>query len=108
MAEDIYIATHSFTTYYEGRRVMIRRGRTRVRLGHPLIEMHPEYFKPIDVHYDVEMATAGPGERRGDSVPPEPPRPDGIRHLGGGWYETPDGERHQGREAAVAHMDQEG
>lgn len=24
--------------------------------------------------------------------------------LGGGWYETPDGERHRGQDAALAHL----
>lgn len=40
-------------------------GRTRVRASHPLAKAIPGAFDPMDVQYDVEEATASPGERRG-------------------------------------------
>ena len=36
----------------------------RVREGHWLLEKYPELFEPIRVQYDVEQATAAPGETR--------------------------------------------
>lgn len=42
------------------------RGITRVRAVHPLARAVPDAFKPVDVHYDVEQATAAPGEKRGE------------------------------------------
>ena len=44
-------------------------GVTRVREGHELLKQYPHLFDPVDdapVHYDVEAATQGPGEKRGD------------------------------------------
>lgn len=64
MADGIYIATRSFKTYVDGKRTMVRKGVTRVREGHELLRENPERFKPIDVHYDVEQATAAPAEKR--------------------------------------------
>jgi hypothetical protein len=37
---------------------------TYVREGHWLLEKYPELFRPVRVQYDVEQATAAPGERR--------------------------------------------
>lgn len=34
------------------------------REGHPIVVAHPELFKPVRVSYDVEQATAAPGELR--------------------------------------------
>jgi len=64
MADGIYIATNSFATHVDGKRVMVRKGVTRVREGHPLLKDNPDRFKPIDVQYDVEQATKAPGEKR--------------------------------------------
>lgn len=102
MAE-LYVARETFTAVIEGRQEMVRKGRDLVRAGHPLLKQYPTMFKPARVRFDVEQATASPGEKRGD-------RPRGTdadpfpRHVGGGWYETPDGERHHGRDDALDHM----
>ena len=48
-----------------GAPVEFRRGITRVREGHPVALKWPEFFKPIDVHYELEDTTANPGEQRG-------------------------------------------
>ncbi|MGH8304879.1 MAG: E3 binding domain-containing protein [Steroidobacteraceae bacterium] len=44
----------------------VRKGITRVREGHLLIQHNPQYFDPVNeqVHYDVETATKAPGEKR--------------------------------------------
>lgn len=42
----------------------------RVRAGHSLLREQGSFFEPVDttVQYDVEQATAAPGERRGERV----------------------------------------
>jgi hypothetical protein len=76
-----------------------------------MLEMFPEAFREMEPDYprerQVEQATAGPGEKRTTIFPPEPPRPEGLRHVGGGVFETPDGERFRGRADALAHMNPE-
>lgn len=61
---DIYVATRSAVIHTKDGRVQVRKGVTRVRAGHPLLEGREDMFKPIDVHFDVEQATAAPGETR--------------------------------------------
>jgi hypothetical protein len=100
MPGDIYIATASFVAAVDGKRVTVRRDITRVREGHPLLKRREHMFRLIDAHYEVEQATKAPGEKRGDSPTKTYPH-----HVGAGWFETPDGERHRGREAAQAHME---
>ncbi len=64
---DILIATESFfTTLTDGRQVDVVKGVTRVRDGHELARTHPQYFRPIDVHYELEDTTAEPGRKRGE------------------------------------------
>jgi hypothetical protein len=63
--EEILIAVDSGAVTVEGREYIVHKGITRVRAAHPLAKAMPDLFKPIDVHYDVEQATAAPGEKRG-------------------------------------------
>lgn len=42
---------------------VVRAGET-VREGHPLLRSNPDKFEPFTVTYEVEQATAGPGEKR--------------------------------------------
>jgi len=65
MAGEILIATQTFSTTIDGEEFTVHAGRTRVRAGHPLIAANPGYFRAIDAHYDIEQATAAPGEKRG-------------------------------------------
>jgi hypothetical protein len=63
---DIYVAKTSFHCEVDGERLFVTAGE-RVRNGHALLRAQPENFEPVDttVHYDVEQATAAPGEKRG-------------------------------------------
>jgi hypothetical protein len=64
---DVYIAKESGSAEVDGRTLTFTKGITRVRAGHPLLKGREGLFEPVDdvVHYDVEQATAAPGEKRG-------------------------------------------
>lgn len=64
-AADIYVAKESFVTHFEGAEIIVHKGSTRVRAGHPLLKGREALFEPLKVHYDVEQATSRPGEQRG-------------------------------------------
>lgn len=83
----VYVATESFSTEIDGEYYSVTAKETRVREGHILLTQNPEYFKPVDenVTYDLETATAAPGESRGgpgkDGASPEADQvevPDGV------------------------------
>lgn len=61
---EIFVPTDSFTAKVDGVDVLFRKGETRVREGHQILDDYPDLFEPIRAHYDVEAATAAPGERR--------------------------------------------
>jgi len=61
---DVYVANQSFSCKLDGQEVIVNRGKTRVRHGHPLLKGREHLFSPIGVHYDVEQATQAPGEKR--------------------------------------------
>lgn len=42
-------------------------GITRVREGHPILDGKEHLFEELEVHYEVERATANPGEKRGET-----------------------------------------
>ena len=65
--DEILVAKDSFAAHVDGETLVVRKGVTRVRKGHPLLKGREELFEPIDrkVDYDVEQATAAPGEKRG-------------------------------------------
>lgn len=60
----VLVATESFVTEFEGASHAFYAGVTRVREGHPILQNIRHLFKQIDVHYEVEAATAAPGETR--------------------------------------------
>lgn len=65
MADELLVATKTFLTSVDGRRVRVVKDQTRVRAGHPLLEGREHLFKVADAHFDVEDATARPGQKRG-------------------------------------------
>lgn len=74
---DIFVAKESFTVTLNGENHQVSAGKTRVRAGHPLLKGREMYFEPLTVQYDVEQATAKPGEKRAAPepvvAPPAPP-----------------------------------
>lgn len=64
---DIFVARETFVCALNGEQITVQAGVTRVRAGHPLVETYANYFEPADtdLHFDVEQATAAPGEKRG-------------------------------------------
>lgn len=62
----IFVARTSGDIKIDGEVYSYRAGRTRVREGHPLLRVIPERFEPLKVDYEIEQATAAPGEKRGD------------------------------------------
>ncbi|TKG58892.1 Lsr2 family DNA-binding protein [Prauserella endophytica] len=69
MSAQIYVANESAVLYAGGQQYVVHKGVTRVRDGHPLLKRNSHMFKPLDVHYDVEQATAEPGEKRDLDTP---------------------------------------
>ena len=59
------VAKESFVCHWDGSDRQISAGVTRVRAGHPILKGIEHLFEPITAHYEVEQATAAPGERRG-------------------------------------------
>lgn len=62
----VYVARDSGVSEVDGEIYVFTRGVTRVREGHALLKGREGLFEPVDesVHYDIEQATAAPGERR--------------------------------------------
>lgn len=72
---DILVANTTCVIEHDGRQVMLRRGITAVRAGHPITRGREQLFDPITVHFDldtpVEQATAAPGEKREIAAKPQ-------------------------------------
>jgi hypothetical protein len=66
MAGDFLAAKETFATELDGVPIVVHR-KELVRSGHPLIDANPEKFEPAEraTRFDVEQATAAPGEKRG-------------------------------------------
>ena len=64
VGRDIYVPNDSFSAHIDGVDVAFVKDHTRVREGHPILRMYPHLFTVMRVHYDVEAATAAPGEVR--------------------------------------------
>jgi hypothetical protein len=62
---DLYTALESFTARDNGQTYSVQRG-DLVRAGHPLLKGREHLFAPAEDHvrFDVEQATARPGELR--------------------------------------------
>jgi hypothetical protein len=66
---DVYVCKESGAFEYGGDMIVVNKGVTRVRAGHPILDLYPDLFEEITVHYDVEQATKAPGEKRSVSSP---------------------------------------
>lgn len=66
----VWVARETFVCSLDGVQEVVHAGVTRVREGHRMLEAYRSYFEPVDtgVHYEVEQATSGPGEKRGDPL----------------------------------------
>jgi hypothetical protein len=79
MSDDIYVAKDSAVLFADGRQYVVHKGRTRVRADHPLLRRNGHLFKPLDVDFDVEDASAAPGEKRSVKLPDEADELDRLR-----------------------------
>jgi hypothetical protein len=73
-ADSVWVATETFACEIDGVGVVVHAGETRVREGHPMLDTYRTSFKLADqgVHFEVEQATAAPGEKRGSPKSDEP------------------------------------
>jgi hypothetical protein len=68
---EYYKAKHAFGVMLDGEQMTVSEGEI-VRAGHPLLKGRDEHFAPVTSfgRFDVEQATAAPGEKRKTSTPP--------------------------------------
>lgn len=66
-SSEVFVANTSGVAEIKGESFTFHAGVTRVRAGHPLLKACPDYFSPVTdaVTYEVESASAAPGEKRG-------------------------------------------
>jgi hypothetical protein len=64
---DYYRCKESFVAVHDGDQISVPAGEI-VRAGHPIMKRREELFEPIESfgRFDVEQATAAPGEKRGE------------------------------------------
>lgn len=75
MADKLMVARKSFITNDDdGKRVVIRAGKTRVRASHPIAQAHKAMFKDADSQPDGEDTTARPGAQRREKPAKGEPR----------------------------------
>ena len=63
---DLYMANQAAAINIDGEELWVKKG-DLVRAGHPLLKGRDWLFDPAEgyVRFDVEQATAAPGEKRG-------------------------------------------
>lgn len=71
---EIYVARSSGVIKVDGQVYNYYGGTTRVRAGHPLLKAAPDKFKPLELDYEIEDASAAPGKKRGAKVDGDPDR----------------------------------
>jgi hypothetical protein len=64
---EYYRAKEAFVTMYNGDQTSVQAGEL-VRAGHPIMKRREDLFEPVSSfgRFDVEQATAAPGEKRGE------------------------------------------
>ena len=62
---ELYQAKEPFVTMFNGEQVSVS-AKDLVRAGHPLLKGREDLFKPAEnvVRFEVEQATAAPGEKK--------------------------------------------
>lgn len=60
----VFTPKDTFVGSYNGVPTTFMQDRTLVREGHELLGLFPDMFREVRVQYDVEQATAAPGEVR--------------------------------------------
>lgn len=67
VSDRIFIAVESFSCRHEGADHSFVKDQSRVREGHPVLVGREHLFKVIEPSfgYEVEAASAAPGEKRG-------------------------------------------
>ena len=63
----VFTPKETMVIEYEGHPVTLHAGMTRIREGHPMMKGRQALFVPVreSVDFEVEQATAAPGEKRG-------------------------------------------
>jgi hypothetical protein len=63
----LYMARESFATMVDDEPIFVRKGEL-AHADHPILKSHAELFEPAEdyIRFDVEQATAAPGETRGE------------------------------------------
>lgn len=84
-AGQVLEAKEGFVCDINGERYIVNEKMTRIDSSHPLNQHYPQHFQPVADHltYNVEAATAEPGEQRdrepgppvSTPAPPEPASP---------------------------------
>lgn len=64
--DDIVVARGGFSSQYRGKRVSVHAGQT-ARVGHWVVSLNPELWRPIRVDYDMPSES----EKRGPGRPPK-------------------------------------
>lgn len=72
----VYIAVKTAMFRYEGKRVMVKKGRTTIDEGHPILAAHPELFKALVPDWSSTTSESKPGRgRRVEDASDDPDRP---------------------------------
>jgi hypothetical protein len=75
MSGVIYIAKTTALFEYEGKRVIVKKGKTTIREGHPLLAEFHSLFEPLHIDYEV-------AERLPEPAPvPSPPAPRPVARV---------------------------
>ena len=75
-ATDYYRANQGFSTMLDGEPLFVAKGEL-VHKDHPLLKGRSDLFEPAENfgRFDIEQATAAPGEKRGGKPDEKPEKP---------------------------------
>lgn len=55
--QPVYVARKTFVTMFDGRRIVVRKDKTRVAADHALVKRAPELFRPADDNLSFGVVT---------------------------------------------------